>query len=78
MIKVMVKDRGEGVPDEYKEKIFRRFERRMKEGVKGTGLGLAIVRRVMEFHKGKVWVEDNPGGGSIFCVLLPKKGPGER
>jgi PAS domain S-box-containing protein len=75
-LKVMVKDRGEGVPDEYKEKIFKRFERRMKEGVKGTGLGLAIVLRVVELHGGRAWVEDNPGGGSIFCVTIPKEGAG--
>ncbi len=70
--KVMVKDYGEGVPDEYKEAIFERFKRGGKEGVKGTGLGLAIVKRAVELHKGKVWVEDNPEGGSIFYVILPK------
>lgn len=70
--KVMVKDRGEGIPDEYKKSIFDRFKRRMKGGVKGSGLGLAIVKRVVELHNGKVWVEDNPEGGSVFCVTLPK------
>jgi PAS domain S-box-containing protein len=71
--KVAVKDYGEGVPDEYKERIFERFKRGGKEGVKGTGLGLAIVKRVVEMHEGKVWVEDNPEGGSIFYVSLPKE-----
>jgi PAS domain S-box-containing protein len=70
--KVMVADQGEGVPEEYKEAIFNRFERGDKEGVKGTGLGLAIVKRVVELHKGKVWVEDNTPRGSIFYVLIPK------
>lgn len=70
--KVMVKDHGEGVPDEYKEAIFERFKRGGKKGVKGTGLGLAIVKRAVELHKGRVWVEDNPEGGSIFYVILPK------
>ncbi|MFQ6136927.1 MAG: ATP-binding protein [Candidatus Hydrothermarchaeales archaeon] len=73
--KIMVKDNGEGVPDEYKESIFERFTRIEKKGVKGSGLGLAIVKRVVDLHKGEVWIEDNPEGGSIFYVNLPKKGP---
>ncbi|NOZ76762.1 MAG: PAS domain S-box protein [Euryarchaeota archaeon] len=71
-----VRDRGEGVPDEFKERLFTRFERLGKEGVKGTGLGLAIVKRLVELHRGRVWVEDNPGGGSIFYVSLPKPAEG--
>lgn len=70
--RVMVKDYGDGIPDSDKEDIFDRFKRRDKKGVKGTGLGLAIVKRIVELHKGKVWVEDNPEGGSIFYVLLRK------
>ncbi len=70
--RVSVKDRGIGIPDEYKNTIFTRFERLKKEGVKGSGLGLAIVKRVVDMHKGKVWVEDNPGGGSVFRVEIPK------
>ncbi|MEE8358746.1 MAG: HAMP domain-containing sensor histidine kinase, partial [Candidatus Hydrothermarchaeales archaeon] len=62
----------EGIPDEYKEGVFDRFKRVKKEGVKGTGLGLAIVKKVVEAHNGRVWVEDNPGGGSIFYVTLPQ------
>jgi signal transduction histidine kinase len=71
-VKVMVKDYGPGIPDEAKEDIFVRFERREKEGVKGTGLGLAIAKRIVELHDGEIWVEDNPEGGSIFVVKLPK------
>ncbi len=67
-----VKDRGEGIPDEYKEKVFTRLERLQREGVKGTGLGLAIVKRIVDLHGGSVRVEDNPGGGSIFVVSIPK------
>lgn len=70
--KVGVKDYGVGVPDEFKETIFERFKRVDSRGVKGTGLGLAIVKRLVEMHNGKVWVEDNPDGGSIFYVALPK------
>ncbi len=70
--KVEVADRGEGIKDEDKEKIFERFKRVEKGGVKGTGLGLAIVKKALDLQKGRVWVEDNPGGGSVFTVELSK------
>lgn len=55
---------GHGIEDEYKQKIFDRFERIEKGGVKDTGLGLAIVKRIVDLH---------PEGGSIFYVEVPKK-----
>lgn len=70
--RTVVSDRGEGIPKKFRESIFNRFESSEKHGVKGTGLGLAIVKRLVELHKGRVWVEDNPGGGSSFVVELPK------
>ena len=66
--KVCVKDYGKGIPDKLKEVIFERFE---KKGA-GTGLGLTIIKQIVILHKGKVWIEDNPEGGSVFCVSLPK------
>lgn len=71
--RITVKDNGPGIPDKEKERIFERFSRIKKEGVKGSGLGLAIVKRVVDLHKGEVWVEDNPEGGSVFCVVLSKE-----
>jgi signal transduction histidine kinase len=71
--RIYLKDLGVGVPDEYKEEIFDRFERRSGVGLRGSGLGLAIVKHVVELHQGRVWVEDHPGGGSIFYVSLPKR-----
>lgn len=70
---IAVKDNGPGIPDEEKDRIFERFMRIKKKGVKGSGLGLAIVKRIADLHKGKVWVEDNPEGGSIFNVELPSQ-----
>ena len=70
--RVSVADEGEGIPDEAKQKVFERFERLRKEGVKGIGLGLAIAKRIVDLHGGRIWVEDNPGGGAVFCVSLRK------
>ena len=69
--RIGVKDWGEGVADELKEAIFERFERG-EVNTKGSGLGLAIVKQIVDLHGGRVWVEDNPEGGSIFFVELPK------
>ncbi len=65
-----VKDWGYGIKDEDKAKLFTRFQRVEKKGVKGSGLGLAIVKRVVDLHGGKIWIEDNPEGGSVFCVEI--------
>jgi hypothetical protein len=72
---VRVRDFGKGIPDKDKPQIFTRFTRLKKEGVEGSGLGLAIVKRLVDLHRGSIWVEDNPAGGSDFCVSLPKGGP---
>jgi two-component system sensor histidine kinase GlrK len=73
---VTVSDSGPGIPDEEKEKVFERFHQ-VRKGKKtpgqGAGLGLAICRTIVKAHGGAVWVEDNPGGGSRFCVLLPPR-----
>jgi len=70
--KIYTKDWGYGIADKDKIELFTRFKRVDKKGVKGTGLGLAIVKRIVELHKGRVWIEDNPEGGSIFYVEIPK------
>ncbi|MBI4954244.1 MAG: PAS domain S-box protein [Myxococcales bacterium] len=69
---VRVADRGPGIPDADKLDVFNRFERLNASGVKGTGLGLAIARQLVELHHGRIWVENHPGGGSIFCVEVAK------
>ncbi len=67
-VRLEVRDRGPGVPDESREHIFERFERMEKGPIAGVGLGLAIVRRIVDMHRGRVWVERNPGGGSVFIA----------
>jgi signal transduction histidine kinase len=70
--RINVIDFGEGINNADKTRIFERFMRNDKNGVKGSGLGLAIVKKIMELHNGRVWVEDNPKGGAIFVVEIPK------
>ncbi len=71
---IAVADEAEKIPEEYRKTIFNRFKRLSKGGVKGSGLGLAIVKRIVDLHHGSVRVEDNPKGGNIFYVEIPKKG----
>jgi PAS domain S-box-containing protein len=69
---VTVADRGPGIPDERKVDVFERFLRLHRGAVRGQGLGLAIAKAVVEAHGGRIWVEDNPGGGSRFRVRIAK------
>lgn len=65
-------DTGPGIPPEYQEKIFDKFERIMTEKQEGTGLGLPIAKDIIELHHGKLWVESEPGKGSKFIFVLPR------
>jgi len=69
-----VADRGPGLTEEERERVFERFWRsdsaRSRESG-GAGLGLAIVRRIAESHGGEVAVSSVPGGGSTFELRLP-------
>jgi signal transduction histidine kinase len=67
-----VRDNGPGIPEESRGRLFTRFERLGKTGVKGAGLGLAIARRIVDLHGGEIRVDDTPGGGSTFFVKLPR------
>jgi signal transduction histidine kinase len=72
---VSVKDTGAGIPKEEQEKIFDKFyQAKTGKGFpsKGTGLGLAIVRSIIDSHRGKVWVESEPGKGADFRFILPR------
>jgi len=72
---VRVRDDGEGIPDDYKQRIFEKFAQAPNAAENpnrtGTGLGLTFCERVVQLHHGRIWVEDAPGGGSDFIVRLP-------
>lgn len=75
-VRMAVTDDGPGVEDDEKEEIFARF-RHSVDGRRsgGVGLGLAICREVARAHGGTIWVEDGPGGGAEFVVLVPRRAP---
>lgn len=69
---VWVKDNGLGIGEQYKESIFRIFERGPTGANRGgTGLGLALCRRIVEQGGGRIWVESEPGQGAAFHFTLP-------
>jgi signal transduction histidine kinase len=73
LAQVAVCDRGAGVPEDEREKIFEPFYRLRKvpESAGGAGLGLALVRQIAERHGGSVRCEPREGGGTCFRVILP-------
>jgi PAS domain S-box-containing protein len=76
---IRVQDTGVGIPDEFKERAFNRFERYDKHAleldVAGTGLGLALVKELVLLHHGEVWFESEEGKGTTFFVRLPVEQP---
>ncbi|MBF4622518.1 cell wall metabolism sensor histidine kinase WalK [Clavibacter sp. VKM Ac-2542] len=72
--RIEVRDHGDGVPPQIREKIFQRFWRadtsRTRE-TGGSGLGLAIVSAIVAAHRGRVDVVETEGGGATFRVILP-------
>ena len=66
-----VDDDGPGIPELQKREIFDLFAREADPNAPGTGVGLALAAQFVALQGGSVWVEDNPGGGAAFRVLLP-------
>jgi signal transduction histidine kinase len=69
-----VADDGPGIPPEYHEVIFRKFERVKRPElprVRSSGLGLTFCKLVAEAHGGRIWVQSAPGEGSQFHLVLP-------
>lgn len=69
MVLVRVSDTGQGIAPEIMEHLFEPFH--TTKGENGTGLGLAICYRIVEEHKGKIWVESQPEQGTTFMIRLP-------
>ncbi len=71
-VQVNITDSGPGIPAEFLERVFGKFERVDPHGP-GIGLGLAIVRWIVEMHHGKVWARSTLGEGTTFSFILPAK-----
>lgn len=68
-----VQDNGIGIDSEYTEKIFQPFNRLQGSNYEGSGIGLSICKRVVNIHKGKIWVEQNDLEGACFKFSISKK-----
>jgi signal transduction histidine kinase len=66
-----VEDNGIGIEPQFQDQIFGLFNR-LDQSYEGTGIGLTLVKRIIEVHKGKIWVESlGEGKGARFCFALP-------
>lgn len=73
-VRVEVVDTGIGIAEEDLPKVFDKFQQvgdSLTEKPKGTGLGLPICKEIIEHHRGRIWVESEPGVGSRFIFTLP-------
>ncbi|HEU4929393.1 MAG TPA: ATP-binding protein, partial [Candidatus Krumholzibacteria bacterium] len=74
--RIIVEDNGIGIPEDQVDKIFDHFHQvdgstTRRHG--GTGIGLAICKNIVEWHDGRIWVENVAGKGARFVVVVPKK-----
>ncbi|MBI2376493.1 MAG: hypothetical protein HYV07_21035 [Deltaproteobacteria bacterium] len=70
-LELFVADDGLGVPEEARLRVFGLFQRARAED-RGPGVGLALCRRILERHRGRIWVEAGQERGSVFRFVIPE------
>jgi signal transduction histidine kinase len=71
-----VSDNGIGIDPAYADKIFVIFQRlHSKDAYPGTGIGLALCRKIIDYHRGRIWLDPDTTSGSTFCFTLPTVSP---
>jgi signal transduction histidine kinase/response regulator RpfG family c-di-GMP phosphodiesterase len=74
--RIIVEDDGGGIPEDQIDKIFERFHQGDGSTTRrhgGSGLGLAICKNIVDWHDGRIWVENLRNKGAMFTAVLPKK-----
>jgi two-component system, OmpR family, phosphate regulon sensor histidine kinase PhoR len=75
-VRIVVRDRGIGIPADERSAIFGKFYRgsaARSRGIKGTGIGLTMAEHIVKAHQGRISLESEPGQGSTFTIVLPVK-----
>ena len=75
MLEISVADRGPGLPDEVRAKLFQPF---VTTKPTGMGIGLSVCHEIVQTHGGRLWVEDNPGGGTVFRFTVRRAASEDR
>jgi signal transduction histidine kinase len=71
---ISVVDNGIGIDAQYAERVFVIFQRlHPRDKYAGTGIGLSLVKRIVEYHKGRIWIEPAAGGGTIVRFTLARR-----
>ena len=71
MVEISVADTGPGLPDEVRKRLFEPF---VTTKASGMGVGLSVCRAIVEAHQGRLWADDNPGGGTVFRFTVRRAG----
>ena len=77
MFDFVVQDNGRGIDPKYHESIFELF-RSIDSDASSSGIGLAMVKKIIQMHRGRIWVESLPGKGATFHFTLPSHNPRDR
>jgi signal transduction histidine kinase len=71
-LSVVFDDGGNGIPDDQRDNVLKKFERLRDSETSGTGLGLYLADQILRMHKGKLRIETNERGGSRIATWIPK------